>query len=214
MNIKGIITGDIVNSRKINIDFRDELIEILETIINDIKPIINSKIEIYRGDSFQVLVDNPSETLRVAILIRAGLKYRTPKVIKKLWDARVSVGVGEVYYNADRIGCSDGEGFQLSGWGLDDIGKEMLLINTRWKTINEEFKVSTAFADDVISKWTRPQSEVIFNFLLFNENQKNVAEIVNKEYRNVSKLIKAAKGNNIRLYIERFNKLVELNINN
>ena len=59
----------------------------------------------YRGDSFQVLVDNPEYVLAIGIALRAKLKAETPNK-QNLWDARLSVGVGEISFESSNIAVS------------------------------------------------------------------------------------------------------------
>lgn len=44
----------------------------------------------YRGDSFQVVVDKAEQTLSVAIALRAKLRVSTPDG-NDVWDARISM---------------------------------------------------------------------------------------------------------------------------
>ena len=43
---------------------------------------------------------------------------------QKLWDTRLAVGVGEIFFESDNIVTSDGEAFRLSGHSFDHIGKK------------------------------------------------------------------------------------------
>lgn len=53
MNIKGIITGDIVNSRSIQSNERGILLDIIHMVAEDLKSISTLQLEIFRGDSFK-----------------------------------------------------------------------------------------------------------------------------------------------------------------
>lgn len=212
MDIKAVITGDIVNSTTIKIHWRRELIDSIQQIAEDLRVLSPLKIELFRGDSFQLIVDKPEEALKIAILLRAGLKSHTPLESKNIWDARIALGVGEISYTSDRVVVSDGEAFHFSGWGLDEIGKRRLTIRTRWEDINEELKVSTAFADDIISGWTCSQAQVIYQTLLYQTPQKEIAIKYNKTAQNISKLLGAAKENLICIYLERYSALITKNL--
>lgn len=208
MNIKGVITGDIVNSTTIEVDWRKQLTGFIQQIADELMVLSPLKIEFFRGDSFQLIVDKPEQTLKIAVLLRAGLKAKTPLESKKIWDARMAVGIGEISYTSDKVVVSDGEAFHLSGWGLDDIGKRRLTVNTRWENVNEELKVSTSFADDIICGWTIAQAQVVYAALLDQIPQKEIAAKYNKTAQNVSKLLGAAKESLIRLYLERYFTLI------
>lgn len=146
--MKGIIAGDIIHSTAIPTGFRNQLLSAIESIIDELQVLTPCKYEIFRGDSFQIMVERPEMTMYIAVLVRAGLKSRTPKECKRLWDARLAAGIGDVTYEADKLVVSDGEAFHLSGREFDELGKRNLSVKTRWEEVNDELFVSTAFAND------------------------------------------------------------------
>ncbi|MDO4672000.1 MAG: hypothetical protein Q4A76_03735 [Porphyromonadaceae bacterium] len=73
MKIKGVITGDIVSSSHIRLELRKKLLVAMREIAEDLKSLSDLKIEFFRGDSFQILVEQPEKTLLAAVLFRAGL---------------------------------------------------------------------------------------------------------------------------------------------
>lgn len=87
-------------------------------------------MELYRGDSFQLLVEDPALAIYIAILLRAGLIYNTPDTSDGVWDARISVGIGSIDFISENIVTSDGEAFLLSSTQLDNIGKRRLAVKT------------------------------------------------------------------------------------
>ena len=208
MDIKGIITGDIVKSSAIQPEKRNVLLDAIYTLEEELKTLSTLRVELFRGDSFQIVVDNPAEALKIAVLFRAGLKSRTQKDIRKPWDARISLGVGGISYEADKVVVSDGEAFRLSGRELDEIGKRRLTVKTKWEDINAELKISTAFADDIISGWSYAQAQAVYLTLLHQNTQKDVAARLNKTAQNISKLLGAAKENLIRNYLDRYYILI------
>ena len=206
--IKGVITGDIIDSYAIQIEYRDFLLESMRVIVNELSVIEPLKIEFFRGDSFQMVIDIPENALKIAVLLRAGLKSRTPKDSKKPWDARLSLGGGTISYQADNIVLSEGEAFQYSGRELDEMGKRRLIVKTRWSDVNEELQVSTAFADEVISSWSVSQSQAVYQALLYNISQKDIAHKFQKSAQNISKLLNVAKMNLVQMYINRYHNLI------
>ncbi len=208
MQMIGVITADIVASTDVPQQWRDKLSAAIREVVSDLQVIAPLRMELFRGDSVQIVVERFEEALRIALLFRAGLKSKTPTESTMLWDARVSLGVGEISYRSDKILESDGEAFHLSGRGLDDIGKHRLSVHTRWQHINEEMQVSTAFADDIVSNWTLPQAQVAYEILLHNTTQKEVAFATNKSEQTVSKLMSAAKKKLIDSYLQRYSLLI------
>ena len=211
--MNAVITGDIISSTSIPFEERKKLLEIFDKIVNDLQSLCELKYEIFRGDSFQILVEKAELALEVAVLIRAGLKMNTPENSKIIWDARVAIGVGEIEFIDDKVITSDGEAFKYSGRAFDELIKTNLTIKTRWNNINEELKLSTLFADDIISNWTEIQAFVVYKSLLLNKSQKEIADEQNKSAQNISKISVNAKEKLIRQYINRYYNLILLNQN-
>src|ERR1044072_1713437 len=85
-----IITADIVNSTSLSAKQGKKLIDNLSGIL---KPYIH---EFYRGDSFQVYVQKPEETLKVILQIRLAAKKIPFKSHSSRCDVRASIGIANV----------------------------------------------------------------------------------------------------------------------
>lgn len=217
MKYRGVITGDIIQSTEISIEGKAYLPETLVSTFMDIQKHIDADLqyEIYRGDSFQLLTGKPEEALRIATLIRTGLKSKTPQDEKRCWDCRIAIGIGEVNLELKQLAVSDGEAFRLSGRGLDSMdSKQSLVINTPWKENNEEFILLSAFTGDLISNWTRAQSEAIYPMLLNRFNQKELAAYLNVSTQVVNKRFSSAKTALIELSLNRYSKIIEKHTTN
>ena len=212
MNMIGVITGDIIDSTKMDIESRNNLLISIEEVTKELKVLSPLKLELFRGDSFQMIVYKPEETLKIAVLLRAKIKSITPHEYKKTWDARLAVGIGEISYTSDKVIISDGEAFHFSGRELDEIGKRRLTIKTKWKDVNDELKVSTAFADNIITDWTVIQAQIVYQALLYKTPQKDIAIKYKKTAQNISKILGSAKENLINIYLERYYALITNNL--
>lgn len=206
--LKGIITADIVGSTHIRIDDRGNLPKLISQLADELQVICPIKVEIFRGDSFQVLVQNAEKTPLVAVLIRAGLRKSALLSGTKLLDARMAIGIGGVSYMDEKITLSDGEAFILSGREFDELGKRKLSIRTSSEDVNAELRVETAFLDDVVSHWTKQQSECIYYALLTNAKQAELASEDKTSRQNVGKKLSAAKEKLVRLYLGRVSFLI------
>lgn len=202
--IKGVITGDLVNSTNIAVEWRQTVVDALNACASDFSPLTPVKLEMYRGDSFQGVVDKPELTLSVAVALRAKLRASTPEK-KEIWDARVSVGIGDVSFESENIVTSDGEAFRLSGRTFDAMGKKKLTFSTPWSEFNNSMELVTRFADDVISSWTAKQAKVAYHSLLFPKTQKDMAAELGLTKQNFNSHWTSAKVQLILDYIE-YNK--------
>lgn len=201
--LTGVITADIVGSTKIPMEHRKLLLGSLHQLESQLQSVVPFKMEVYRGDSFQIVVGEYDKAILLSVLIRAGLKMSSPA--GQLWDARLSVGVGKTSYEAPQISVSDGEAFRFSGRGLDALGKKRLSVTTVSQDVNDELAVLTAFADDIITHWTPVQSSRVFDYLLSGLSQKELAIQKGITQQVLNKTLRGAKYSLISLYLKRAN---------
>ncbi|MDE5875933.1 MAG: hypothetical protein K2H47_00275 [Muribaculaceae bacterium] len=207
MKLGAIITGDIVNSTKLTVDERELMLNTLQMIPEVLSPIQNVSIEIFRGDSFQLRIPNLGLALRCALAIRAWL--RCHKIHKsKVLDARLAIGIGTLDYEADSLSTSDGEAYRLSGRLLDSMNKSRLEIITPWYEVNDELKLLTAFADDIVSSWSQNQSKVILLSLITLKNHVELSKELKISRQMVDKSLKSSKKELIEAYIKQYEKLI------
>jgi len=169
--MKAIITGDIINSRKVD-----------PTIwMSELKNALNKHgkepkdWEIYRGDSFQIKT-TPEFALDLALIIKASIKK-----YKKL-DVRMAIGIGEIKYNSKKISESNGSAFVNSGECFEKLKKNTLAIKTPWvdfdHTINTMLSLVALSADN----WKAITAEIIKTVLEDqSKNQQQLAAELNKK---------------------------------
>jgi hypothetical protein len=209
MEIKAVITGDIVRSEQIELDKRDLLIQVLQETVDGLQSKSPMSMELFRGDSFQIVVEKPEMSLEVASMIRAGLKSNTPADSFGVWDARISIGIGTIDYRGDRVVTSDGEAFKLSGRGLDAMEKSRLVVRTCWQEVNEELDAGLAFVDDLITGWSVNQAKTIFLSVGKGLSQANIANSIAKSQQNVSKTLTSAKESLLVRFSTRFETIIK-----
>ena len=206
--MKGIITADVVGSTQIKTEDRGELPALIHELIGEIaqcRPELKLQVDIFRGDSFQVWIEKPE----CAPLLRAGLRMSALRAGEQQLDARISVGIGDVAYRDARVSQSDGEAFVLSGRGFDQLGKQQrLMVQTPSETANEELRVETAFVDDIVSNWSALHSKIMYQALLREMSQGELAEKNNTSQQNVRKRLEKAKAKLIRMYLDRVASLI------
>ena len=212
--MKGIITGDIVDSSRIKPQNRGELLNCLNIMGEELQCISSFTMEMFRGDSFQLLIEDPSAVMRIALLLRAGLIHHTPNKEDGIWDARISLGIGNVEFLSENIVTSDGEAFQYSGRQLDGMGKQRLAVMTPWKDVNEELELSTSFIDDIINGWSSKQARMIYLTLRQDSPKKDVAKVIGTSVQNVRNVLSSAKEHLVRKYLDRYHKLIDTHQNN
>lgn len=208
MRTIAIITGDIVDSTKLSLAERDIMIRALQAIPDIILPISRTSMEIFRGDSFQIHIDDEVKAAKAGIAIRAWLRSQPVASGKGVLDARLAIGIGGADYQSATLSTSDGEAYRLSGRLLDGMQKSRLEIVTPWPEVNVELKLATAFVDDIVTSWTQNQSKIMLRLLQTSKTHPELAQELDISRQMVDKSLKASKEDLIESYIGRFEKLI------
>ena len=212
MDLKAVITSDIVSSSQITTAHRGQLLDCLNTMRNELQAISPFRMELFRGDSFQLLIDQPAAAARIAIMLRAGLRFHSPDCDETIWDARTSIGIGEVEFVSSNVVTSDGQAFQFSGRQLDEMGRSRLAYQTPWQDANDELKLLIAFVDDIITGWTAKQAGLIYQSLGKNIAKKDIATAIGTSVQNVRGVLASAKENLVKLFIERNEAIINAHL--
>ena len=136
-----VLTADLIDSSH----YEEELLnEVLDTLKSEFKDISNGygnsevRFKIYRGDSFQGVINSPEEALKLAVLIKAAVnrihvkKTRKSKNYSKIADLKISIGVGMQELEREEISESNGQAFQFSGRTLDAMKTENRYLQKVW----------------------------------------------------------------------------------
>jgi hypothetical protein len=172
-----IITADIINSRKLVNQ---------EIWIAPLKKLLDSygstpqKWEIFRGDYFQIEIENPNEALLASLKIKALIKSIVSVEEQKKTtpiDVRMAIGLGTKEYVADRISESNGSAFINSGEKFEKLKKEKttLAIQSSFSNFDYEMNLYLKLATIQMDAWTA-NSAALFT-TLFEDPEKKQAEI-------------------------------------
>ena len=174
-----IITGDIVNSRDVEVK---HWMPVLKSVLNRYGKEPESW-EIYRGDSFQMEIE-PDKALKVALLIKSAIKQ-----FKSL-DVRMSIGIGEKTFQSEKITESNGSAFIYSGECYEQLKKQTLAIKTPWEDLNRTMNLLFDFSSLVMDNWTPISSLIINTAFETNATQKELAASLKKKQGNISASLK------------------------
>jgi len=215
--MKAVITGDLIDSTKYT---SLELDTILDTVNNEFKyfqTTYGTDFKIFRGDSFQGVVLDPTIALDLTIAIKTAVN-KIPiknKKISGLPDFRIAIGIGNINLKRESILESNGEAFQFSGKTLDTMKGDYprLLLKTANNDINNEFNVHFSFLDSVTSKWSKASAEVIY-YLHKELKEKEIAEVFKINQSAVNQRKKAANWDSIALLLKRYKTVMAKHITN
>lgn len=147
-----IITGDIINSRKLPSSI---WVPSLKQLFNH-QGKTPKEWEIYRGDEFQIEIKKPEEAFFIALKIKALLKSQ------KL-DARMSIGIGDKTHDAKKITESNGMAFIKSGELFETLKKEKttLAINSGNEDFDNQMNLIFRLTSSIINNWLPQSAEFV-----------------------------------------------------
>lgn len=217
MTTKAVITGDIIASTKTQLNYK----EVIEDIANDIKKYDPAfKLDIYRGDTIQILINDAKDGLFILLVVKAGLRRynRDKKMIsfKTQLDARLSLGIGTVDdSHTNDLGSMNGEAFTHSGRTLDGMKSEgaFVKITTGNQELDQEFAAVTPLIDAITQRWSSQQAEAIYIYLLHSATQAEIGKALNISQRGAGKRLEGSNIDNILGYNDYFKKQLGCTLN-
>lgn len=199
-----VITGDIINSKK------NSPKKWLKAIKKELDKIGGSpkSWEIYRGDSFQLIINKFEDALLIAIKIKAALKS-IPGI-----DARMAIGIGDMTHNAPKITESNGSAFVHSGEKFETLRKEKqnLAIKSDSAAFDNEMNLYLKLALIAMDNWTVNAAEIV-NTTLDNPGklQEELGKIVGIKQNAISNRLKRAYFDEVmevnKMFIEKLKSL-------
>lgn len=169
--MKAIITADVINStalpsERLNADLR----EILKTFGKEKK-----HWEIYRGDEFQIRNENAQDAFETVIFIKTCL-------IAKGLDARFSIGIGDITYEAPSVKESNGEAFIFSGKTLDILKEQKsqsIMVKTASQDFDDTMNLIFQYLETIAQNWTESSANFIHQQMKFRDkNQTEIAALL------------------------------------
>ncbi len=129
VKLYAVITGDIVDSSKLPPEKRKQLHKVMKEGSKALRKTFNKDIpmnvDIFRGDSWQMLVSDPSKSLRLGLFYRAYIKAHMQ--LSKV-DTRMVIGVGSIdFIPGTKVSEGDGGAYRNSGKMLADISKSVYM---------------------------------------------------------------------------------------
>ena len=197
----GVLTGDIVNSMKVNARawikvLRKELRQTGDT---------PKYWEIYRGDSFQAEVSDPANALDSAIQLKAAM--RTLHGI----DVRIAIGIGSKTFNSEKITESNGSAFVHSGEKYEELRSKKLemAIKSPWADFDTEVNLYIKLLLVAMKYWTTISAESLHTAMKNPEkSQAELGKMMHVKQNAVSARLKRARYDEIMVVINRYKTLL------
>jgi hypothetical protein len=211
-----VITADVIGSSQLSIDDK----KLLSAALNEIFAYfeehskewgIEQPFEVFRGDSFQTLCNEPKKALHIALIVRSFLlKYKldneTTEPKKSIFDARFAIGLGNVEILGSTVGQSNGEAFQISG-KLVDTMKSVNYTFQLGTNLNSEFSVHCFILGQYFERLTSMQAEVIY-YKLLGLKEAEIGTKIQISQSAVNQRSKAAGWDVIELILKRYIEVI------
>ena len=211
-----VVTGDIVGSSKLIIDGQ---LNVSSTILSAVSRIsahfqssIHGDIDIFRGDSWQMVITEPEFSLRIGLLLRSFLQSSQRF---NQFDTRLSIGFGSIEYLPEKnISTGNGEAFLLSGTGLESCKKPIRMCLTfpqgSRSSTTQALNIIIRLIDLHVQRWTNKQAEAVSGALI-GLTQREIANNWVKEpvtQQAISQHLEGAGWNQINDSLEYFESIL------
>ena len=169
--IHAVLTGDIIASSEMPAETLARVRAVLqgaaEGFCNSWSEPVEARLDIYRGDAWQLLLTEHNLALRLALYLRAQLRDRLEA------DTRISIAIGTCErIDSEKVSLSTGEAFTLSGRALDAMTGYFDMTAALPERAGETglwAKASVSLVSELVRSWTRRQSEIAGLALLHPE---------------------------------------------
>ncbi|MBR5652261.1 MAG: RNA polymerase subunit sigma-70 [Bacteroidales bacterium] len=195
---KATISADIVSSTELT---PSALSQLQKEIKNFVKQLGNKYKgtwgRLSKGDSVEIYIDNPQDSLRIALLLKtlikkfkvdaesAGLDADKKRLeMFKTYGVRIAIAVGEMRVANKRTNMLDGEAIYASGRAIEHhntsnkskiVIKNTLFFESSDAKLSQQINAYLGFLDVLFKRATERQCEVIY-YRLLGKTEKEISE--------------------------------------
>src|ERR1700748_192774 len=108
MAVASVITADIINSTQLPRRVYTKLVKALQSIF------AHHSYEFFRGDSFQVLIKSPGDSLLLLLRARAAIMKLSAESSLPVSDIRATIAIGLVNFPVKTLRTASDDAFVLS----------------------------------------------------------------------------------------------------
>ena len=176
-----VLTGDVVGSSKLGETARRALPVALKKASQAARALYGKAVpldaDVFRGDSWQLIVADAKLGLRAAVFFRAHLHGKSPDVGL---DTRIAIGIGTInFVPKGQVSQGDGPAFRESGKVLESMPKSRRLALSVAETETPAgIAPLIGLIDTVMERWTEKQSLAVVG-MLQGLPQSQIAELWN-----------------------------------
>lgn len=170
--IYAVLTGDLVGSTELTPEERRRLPSLLRGAVDRARigfpEAVHGEIDIFRGDSWQLVLSDPVQALRIGLFLRAVIRSAPGE---HPLDSRLAVGYGPVDYLPEQdISTGNGPAFYLSGSGLESAWKNCRMVlnfpDAVESRLTRALNIIVRLIDLQVNHWTPKQAEAVSGALI------------------------------------------------
>ena len=183
--IYAVITGDIVESSELSAGARRTLFDTMRKIGDELARWLGPKVmplplDIFSGDSWQLLLADPSLALDAAVFYRAGLiAAMGAKKSKHKVDTRLSIAIGEIdFIPGHRVSEGEGWAFRESGRPLADKSTaRRMLLRMQYPRHERGWPTAVVLLDVLLQRRLTPARAMSIKGALCGLGQREIGEL-------------------------------------
>jgi hypothetical protein len=164
-NCMAVLTGDIVGSRKADSPDPRKLAGSLQAAAREAKKAFPgaglSAIDVFRGDSWQMLVEHPEDALRITLFLRTFLQGGSGSAGAS-WITRVGIGLGPAeWVDSRHVSRSQGKAFVASGQAIDSLSgsrRHLAMCSAASDELERSGRAVVTLLDALVRRWTKKQA--------------------------------------------------------
>lgn len=205
-----VVTGDVVASTQLSSDARRRLLAELKSGSDEVAamlgPALPLPVDIYGGDSWQMVVARPALALRAALLFRAHLRATVTPDSRDPVDTRMALALGTVdLVPTTRVSEGEGTAFQRSGRALAELGDRRMSFTAGDDSPLEDWDVTVRLLDEIVRVWTAKQARAMTGALR-GWSQDKITALWSPRITqpSVANHLRAARAESVASTLERF----------
>lgn len=220
--MEAVLTGDIVRSRRLNVDRRQDLyreLNLLSILLEEqySTVVLPGSLSNFRGDSWQVVLSQPQKAVEIGLFIRSYLRY---KFGSEALDTRIAIGIGTTnFIPTENLAAGDGPAFVLSGHLLEEFKSERMGLKIEENiplfrlesSLLDGVNTTLQLLDVLITGWTPSQCQAVF-WAMQNKRQTEIAQLwqpTSIRQASVSYHLNRAGWDSVKTTLEYFEKAIE-----
>lgn len=205
-----VLTGDVVGSSSLSMELHSQMIGLLKSMNQAFPAVVFGEVDVFRGDSWQLVLSEASAALKVSLHLRACLKRE--RVFSA--DSRISIALGEAnleQVNPERVSESTGDLFLVSGRNLGQLRGDLCMCVSilQNEPLSAALDGMIVLVDSLVRSWSVEQARAVAGMLM-GQKQKDIAETFGVGQSSVHKSLRAAHWPEMECVLERFSQAVNI----